>query len=231
MSETLPPPLPPEITALLDSEREREGLSEAAKERVLDRLERSVHGSKPRKWASTLGTFAGGILLGAAFCYVLMNRSGGPVQPKLLVLDPPPPPPPVVVVLPAPTLPSVPAPAIQGSESRPAGARMIERSPSQPTEPAEEDEHDTELARERALIETARTALARKQPDGIELLLRHERQFPLGRLAEERESLLVQALLQAGREEEARTRGERFRARWPKSLLLPVVDAALRSIP
>ena len=34
-------------------------------------------------------------------------------------------------------------------------------------------------------LTTARTALARKQPDGIELLLRHERQFPLGRLAEE----------------------------------------------
>ena len=96
---------------------------------------------------------------------------------------------------------------------------------------AAEPERDTELARERALIETARTAVARKQRDAIDVLLRHEQQFPRGRLAEERESLLVQALLQSGRLEEARSRGARFRARWPHSFLLPVIDAALRTIP
>lgn len=233
MSETLPPPLPPELVALLDAEREREGLSDAAEGRVLERLERSLHWPQPRRWPTTLGVFAGGLLLGAALCAVLMAWLSGPVQPKLLVLDPPPPPPPAVVVLRTQTPPVAVAPSEQGPASRPI-AEKIERSPGQPAAPAApsaEDEHDTELARERALIETARTALARKQPDGIELLLRHERQSPLGRLAEERESLLVQALMQAGRAEEARARGERFRARWPSSLLLPVVDAVLQAIP
>lgn len=219
MSETLPPPLPPELTALLDAERERKGLSDAAKERIQDRLESSLRWPRPRRGSSVLGAFAAGLFLGAAICAVLMKQSGGPVQPKLLVLDPPLPPPPVVVVLREPTRPAAAHPSVRASESRPSAAS------------GGEDEHDTELARERALIETARTALARKQSDGIELLLRHEQQFPLGRLAEERESLLVQTLIQAGREQEARGRGERFRARWPKSLLLPVVDAALKSIP
>jgi len=230
MRDTLPSPLPPSLAALLDAERERPALSDAAQQRILTRLEATVNWPPPRRgWLTALGTFAGGLLVGAALCGVLLSGRLGARQPKLLVLDSPPPPPPVVVVVHAAAPPTLVQPPAAESLAHRPGARA-ERSQRNP--PALPDhEHDTELARERALIETARTALARKQTDVVELLFRHAQQFPQGRLSEERESLLVQALLQSGRVAEARSRGERFRAHWPNSLLLPVINAALQAIP
>ena len=221
MGETLPPPLPPDIAALLDAERGREDLSDAARSRILDRLESELGRPRPRRrWRATLGAFAGGLFLGAALAGALLGGRPGHEQPRMLVLDPPPPPPPVVVVV-RQAVPSVASPLPPEPRARPVGTPA----------PAPSDEQDTELARERALIETARSALARKQPDVLEHLARHEQQFPDGRLAEERESLLVQALVRAGRSGEARSRAARFRAHWPRSLLQPVVDAALGEIP
>ena len=55
--------------------------------------------------------------------------------------------------------------------------------------------------------------------------------FPDGRLVEEREALRVQALAQLGRAAEAHEVAARFRRQYPRSMLLPVVDAALQSLP
>jgi hypothetical protein len=52
-----------------------------------------------------------------------------------------------------------------------------------------------------------------------------------GRLAEEREALRIRALAAAGRSHDARARAAAFRARFPRSLFLPVVDQVLGSIP
>ena len=91
---------------------------------------------------------------------------------------------------------------------------------------------DTDFAAERALLELARTALARGQPGaGLVALERHEHEFSHGQLAEERESLWIQALVGTGAYASARTRAEAFRARFPRSIFLPVVDHVLRSIP
>ncbi|GAC1360477.1 MAG: hypothetical protein NVSMB47_13040 [Polyangiales bacterium] len=86
---------------------------------------------------------------------------------------------------------------------------------------------DTGLAAERALLEVARTALSRGDPlAALGSLVEHEKRFPRGQLSEEREALYVQALAQSGRRSEAKLRAERFRSRWPASMLLPVVDSA-----
>jgi hypothetical protein len=91
---------------------------------------------------------------------------------------------------------------------------------------------DQALARERSLIEVARTALTRNDAAAALRALRtHARQFPHGRLTEERESLAVQALVSVGEHAAARRRGSRFKRQYPTSLLLPVVENALRSIP
>jgi outer membrane protein assembly factor BamD (BamD/ComL family) len=91
---------------------------------------------------------------------------------------------------------------------------------------------DLDLDAERAIVADARGALARGDADAaLATLGRHERQFVAGRLSEERESLLVAALVRAGRQNEARVRAARFRALWPSSMYLPVVEEALRSIP
>jgi hypothetical protein len=91
---------------------------------------------------------------------------------------------------------------------------------------------DVDLAAERAQLEIARTAVGRGQgARAIEALERHAKQFPRGRLSEEREGLWIQALLAVGRRGEARARAERFRKRFPRSLLLPALAPALGSNP
>jgi hypothetical protein len=226
------PPLPSDLAALLATERERPGLSDAAKDRIFERLSTSLPAvpATRRRFSTALGSFLLGVLLGGGLVAALLYRGLGPVQPKLLLLDSPPPPPVAVVVVPAANTPLIsmaaPSPASASSSRRAHGDHGASSQPA-----AIAEERDTDLARERALIETARTALSRKQADAVDALLRHAQQFPRGRLAEERESLLVQALVHAGRIDEARRRGAQFRARWPRSLLWPVVDAALRSIP
>jgi hypothetical protein len=89
-----------------------------------------------------------------------------------------------------------------------------------------------DLAAERRLLGVARAALARE--NGVDALAacdEHARRFSAGMLAEEREAIAVQALVQSDRLEEARSRGERFRQDHPKSILLPAVLAALKSDP
>jgi hypothetical protein len=59
----------------------------------------------------------------------------------------------------------------------------------------------------------------------------HARTFPHGQLAEERDSLTVQALIAKGDFAQARERAAHFHQQHPGSLFGPVVEQALRSIP
>jgi hypothetical protein len=86
------------------------------------------------------------------------------------------------------------------------------------------------LAAERALLDRARSALMRGDGEtALGPLGKHARSFPRGQLVEEREGMRVKALVLAGRQTEARARASSFRRRFPHSLFLPVVEAALRS--
>jgi outer membrane protein assembly factor BamD (BamD/ComL family) len=92
--------------------------------------------------------------------------------------------------------------------------------------------HDTSLAAERAILESARTSIAGGQaPAGFARLQQHAREFPRGRLAEEREGLWIRALMAGGRMDEARDRFERFRRSYPKSMLLPAFEESLGGDP
>jgi hypothetical protein len=91
---------------------------------------------------------------------------------------------------------------------------------------------DTALAQERSLLQGARVVLLRGQPDAaLGLLDEHERSFPKGELVEEREVMRVQALVRARRMTEASALAALFRQRFPQSLSLPIVDAALAPAP
>jgi hypothetical protein len=59
----------------------------------------------------------------------------------------------------------------------------------------------------------------------------HARRFPNGWLSEEREALRVKALAEIGRNEEARRAASAFRARFPRSVLLPAVSQMSSSEP
>lgn len=88
---------------------------------------------------------------------------------------------------------------------------------------------DERLAAERALLETAKTALGRGDPaTALATLERHAQRYPRAQLAEEREALAVQALAASGRHAEARARAERFERTFPSSMLLPAVRSALQ---
>lgn len=99
-------------------------------------------------------------------------------------------------------------------------------APVNPVKRVEPPSEDGQLAAERVLVEAARVALTRGHADeALTQLGTHERRFRAGRLAEERESLAIQALLSLGKTDEAKARAAKFRAAYPTSLLRPLIDA------
>jgi len=90
---------------------------------------------------------------------------------------------------------------------------------------------DDGLAAERGLLDVARTAISRGDGENaLAATARHERRFPAGALAEEREAMAIQALLLLRRDDDARARGAEFHRRFPGSVLAPAIDAALETI-
>jgi hypothetical protein len=88
------------------------------------------------------------------------------------------------------------------------------------------------LADERGLLDSARSALAAGNGrTALQTLSAHERRFPRGRLVEERESLIVQALAHTAGPAAARQRFTSFRRRFPKSIFLPALQAVVDSSP
>jgi len=86
---------------------------------------------------------------------------------------------------------------------------------------------DPSLARERNLLDMARTALSRGDTSSaLSAIDTHAKEFPKSQLAQEREVLAIQALAGAGRMPEARQRAASFRAAYPKSPLVSIVDEA-----
>ena len=97
------------------------------------------------------------------------------------------------------------------------------------TAPASDAEAiDGALGAEQALLDPARAALARG--DGAAALARldvHEHRYPAGALSQEREAMTIRALVLTGRRDGALARAASFRARYPDSLLWPMIDATL----
>jgi len=108
----------------------------------------------------------------------------------------------------------------------PSPAPAVEPPAPQPSKV--DGEGDSALAVERAMLERTRRALARGRPaEALRIAAMHERRYPSGHLAEERERLRIQALLDTGDRPGARARAEAFRRRFPKSIFLPAIEAAL----
>lgn len=83
-----------------------------------------------------------------------------------------------------------------------------------------------------ALLERARAALAQSDSArALSYLSLHERTFPRSPLLEEREALAIKALVAASRIGEARLRLGTFATRYPKSLFLMSLRAAVETNP
>jgi len=70
-------------------------------------------------------------------------------------------------------------------------------------------------AAELRLLQLAQDALAATPARSLELVRRHTEDFPASALAQEREVIAIEALQRLGRSDEARSRADRFRGRWP----------------
>src|SRR5690606_6580416 len=113
------------------------------------------------------------------------------------------------------------SPPLPASE---AGAKEpVEPRPASVSAPARRT-RDGDLAAEGQLLDRARSALARGDVDAaLAAIAEHARSFGRGQLAEAREALAVQALVEAGRSDEARARAARFHKAFPASAYAPVV--------
>lgn len=249
MSEDLPP-LPDDVLALLAAEKPLVRVDAAHHDRAFARIETAianaattaavVAGAKglvtlaKGKLAGFIGiAFAVGALTGGATVVALRDagpRDATPVrssgQPGVHER-------PSTATTTAPIASAV--PSAKEAESAPTisvDALATAKSPGPSAAPSSSNErNDTRaqgLAAERALLDVARTALARGAPEeALEATQRHGREYAAGLLSEEREALAIRALMALGRRDEAKARAERFRARFPKSLLLPALDATL----
>jgi len=88
------------------------------------------------------------------------------------------------------------------------------------------------LAVERRLLDDARQALARGEPQtGLLPLEQHAKRFPKGVLTEEREALAVRLLAALGNQQAALARADSFHRHFPNSLFTPAVDNCIASFP
>jgi hypothetical protein len=84
------------------------------------------------------------------------------------------------------------------------------------------------FAKELSVLQPARQAVARQDfALALGAIAAHQRNYPAGKLSEEREALRVKALLGLGRVAEAERAGTAFHARFPRSALIGRIDEML----
>lgn len=117
-------------------------------------------------------------------------------------------------------------PAAASSRKEAAAAPDIERPSRRPRAGGAGDEtYDAELG----LMRSAHNAYASHEfANALVLVSEHARRFPRGLLAEEREALRVRCLLAAGRSAEAQRAAADFLRRFPRSVLVPRIEAEVR---
>jgi hypothetical protein len=127
-----------------------------------------------------------------------------------------------------PPAPAMSAPAIAVAplaSAAPAAIPMLSARPAASIASARAD-GSSSLEAERALLDVARTALGRGDGENaLRATAEHGRKFPRGILSEEREAMSIQALRLLHRDDEAQVGLEKFRARFPSSLIRPALEA------
>jgi hypothetical protein len=229
-------PLDPMLGEAIARERARVTPADA-KKRVLARLETSIGGAPPDGGdGGGDGGGAGGMagaagtasrLLPIVAAFIVGTGVGGAVVFGVL--------PPRVVFVDRPVSTAIreqaPSEATPAAPSVPPEAPPPDTSPALPHVPpagVPDARGVPTLTREREILDVARTAIGRGDgAHALEAASRHQREFPRGQMAEEREALAIQALVRLERRSEAEARAARFRRSYPSSVFLPVIDVAL----
>jgi len=146
-----------------------------------------------------------------------MRPSNSPSTREIPETEPETVPEPEMVPVPVPV--RRPAPAARPT-SRAKMPRLGRRVPDQDSYAAEID-----------LLQHAQSRYASREfPDVLVLVAEHARQFPDGRLAEEREALRIRSLAGAGRADEARRAFAAFATRFPRSALMLRLQEAMAAL-
>lgn len=165
-------------------------------------------------------TFALGVAAGVAGDRAL---SAGPSVPAASTVAVAPPEAPIASV---PETRGVPVSALPSVAPARAPVATTTEKPSEPAPSARG------LAAERALLDVARTALARGEAgDALAAADRHAKTYPDGALVEEREAIAIKALVALGRRDEARRRAGELERKYPNSLVLRAVKNAVEDSP
>ena len=226
------PRVHPAMKALLESSRAVQPVSDAVRERVVERARAYVADapavlasraapliSAPRSWPRIAAAAAAFLALVAAGAVAAL-RGHVPLQQDVAPRP----------SSPAVTPPAARAPAVR-SPSLPTVEEMAPATEPPATEPLTSPPRPREsYAAELRLLRHANLAYARGDfPGALKALAEHSRRFPKGRLAEERDALRVRSLVGSGRTSEARRAADAFGRRFPRSVLLPRIEAALRA--
>jgi hypothetical protein len=220
-------PLSETARELIADERQRPPEDEALKQRVLERAREAMAPDRPsgvalrrvgpaaRRAPRTLLLIAAalgiaGLAAAGAGLYRLTarNRDLAPAPASVLVTPKAPAERPV-----APPPPVAPEPQQQAAAPE----------PPRPAPPAESAHVSTvqQYAVELGVLEPARSSIGRGDYAGaMTAIARHQREYPRGQLAEEREALRVRALWGMGQKASAESAAAAFRKRYPRSVLL-----------
>jgi hypothetical protein len=106
----------------------------------------------------------------------------------------------------------------------------LARAPETETAVALATEVGPTSAGEYRLLRAARQALADRPARAMELVDEHARRFAHGMLAQEREAIAVDALVQLGREGQARARAQAFFVAYPSSPYRSRIERAVGSL-
>jgi hypothetical protein len=230
MNRNEPPALPRDIQALLDVERASTDDYSALKSVVRSQIAARLAATTPAKPPAPRGggapspTMVGKLLVPALT--FAMGVGTGVISQKHLEPTPVVQAAPLSVPVTAPVTPNPPPVAPVDAPVPPAPRKLQLRPKPEAVAPVA----DTSLAAENAILERARVALGRGE-GGLALVAidAHRRDFPRGRLAEEREALRVQALAGSGRTAEAKATAVAFHKDFPDSLFGAAVDAATQN--
>lgn len=211
-----PPPLDDDVRRLVQGAARIDAAPPGVRARVLARVEALVKPAftspepglaAPTRLARRLlplaASFVAGGALGALVASNTMPHRVVPGPVRVVYVDRP-----VPAPAPAPVRPTADLSSAKSSPSSPNAASR------------------NRLKAERRLLDVARGAIEREQPDvALRATVRHEHAFPTGILVQEREAIAIRALTMLGRSAEARDRATRFRTNFPDSALWPAIES------
>ncbi len=229
-----------EIGALFAAERELVPEPDDLRNRVIERARASLptdqqlllasRSPSPRRVRIGVAVAAAVVLsalCAAAFFAGYRSRSAeGPVKVSTLT------PPVVVQQVPIPSVvvalvPVVPSANPVSADSEPV-LRALHAAQVKPALAAKSAIDSEAYAMELRVLQPARQAVAQRDfASALGPIAEHQRRYPSGKLAEEREALRVKALLGLGRTAEAQRAGAGFRQNFPHSVLLGRMDEML----